>query len=440
MAQEPTTRPAARRRTRAAIASVNLRLVRKIIEDVAPSALASLPDEALTDQEREIVSFVRGHYQAHGRFPSPVTLEERRIILPEAPEPLAFYQQAAENAIKVRVVAEAMLAAQEALNNNEGDDALAALRVAYEPVTSTQIRTLRDRMEMLRETMRPRNSVQHTTPFSVPVLDQHLGGISAGDLAVLYGRPASGKTMLQLASVLGVARTNEPVLVISKEMTEPQIAHRLAALNFDFDPRHGLQVPLSTRGYNQIMERIDAGMMDRIMSQIIIPDATRVRHPDDIGELIRQTQPRIVALDGAYFMKARRSYGTQRENFEELVRGIKQVAFETNTGFLMTWQQNRGKGAVGTDGIYGTDSLSQDAATAIELSAVVGYPNIRRGKVTKNRHGPQEITFGFSYEFKPTRLGEPCDLPRTARDARGGNEGDAIAYAERTIRAQRERP
>lgn len=442
MAQEPTTRPAARRRTRAAIASVNLRLVRKIIEDVAPSALAALPDEALTDQEREIVSFVRGHYQAHGRFPSAVTLEERRIILPDAPEPLEFYQQAAENAIKVRIAAEAMLSAQEALNNNDGDAAMAALRVAYEPTSTRRSRSLGDHLAGLRETMRPRNNVNHIIPYGVPVLDNYLGGLAAGDMAVIYGRPGNGKTMLQVASALSMAEHGQRVMFITKEMTEPQIVHRMTALYLDFDPRFGMQRPLSTRAYTDIMHRMDTQLPESILNNIIIPDATRVRHPDDILALIREDGPTVIALDGGYFMKARGRVTSQRESYEEIIRGIKQIAVETNLPFLMTWQQNRGKNNAGTDGIYGTDALSQDASTAVEIRELPGFPALRKGIVTKNRHGPGNTVFGMTYSFKPTQIGQEMPLP-LRRGLRGDSPEDAARaaeYAERAIRSQRERP
>lgn len=440
MATEPVNRPAPRRRARRALTSIPLRLLRRIIEDVAPAALTVIPDEHLSEDEREVYQFVRGHYTRHGRFPDAVTLEERRIVLPEAPEPLDFYQSEFENSVSIRVVADALLAAQEAIQSNDGAAARAALRLGEERSTApARVVTLRDSIEHLTERMHPAHSIGMLTPFGTPALERYMGGISAGDLAVIYGRPSAGKTMLQMMCILGIADAGETVMFVSREMNADQATARLSALYCDYNPSAGVQNPLSTRAHREISERLRDRFGDRVMNNIILPDAMRLKTPADIYPLVRTYQPRILALDGLYFLRpSTGKHSSRNEMLEALIRETRTLAGDTNTGTLMTWQANRQKGAaaVGTEGMYGTDAISQDAATAVEIREVRGHSNVRKCTVTKNRHGPMNAEFGITYSFKPTRIGIECPLP-APRGARGEEqqvaESRARAYQDRAV-------
>lgn len=441
MATEPTPRPAPRRRARRALSSVPLRLLRKIIEDVAPSTLNGISEGYLSDDEAQVYEFVRTHYNRHGRFPDMVTLEERRIILPDAPETLDFYRDEFRNNVTIRQAADIMLTVQEAIANNDGE---AVRRALSQPAdfmgTSVGVRTMREYLPSLGERLDPRSGISHLTPYNVPVLDRYLGGIASADLSIIYGRPATGKTMLQLASVLAVAEAGEPVVLITKEMSESQIVHRLAALTLNIDPQAGIQRPLSTMAHRRFVDGLREQIPRRIMDNIIIPDATRIKTPADVFDVIRDVQPRIAALDGPYFLRpASGRFNTSREILEQTVREIKSGCGETDTGMLMTWQQNRTK-AVGTEGMYGTDAISQDAATAVEIKSVRGNNSVKTGTITKNRHGPMDVTFGYTYEFKPTRLGVECEIPtqRSRRDERDGVDDNVRnEHQERAIRRAR---
>ena len=442
MALEPANRPAPRRRAQRALTSVPLRLLRRIIEDVNPNALRAVHDDHLTEEERNVYQFVRGHYATHGRFPSFVTLEERRISLPDAPEPLEFYRAEFVNSVQLRHVADAMLRVQEAIASGDGQAAVEAARVAElqsaAPVSHNTLRTL---LPVVQAGLDPRMSLHRIVETGIPAVDEAVGGIGRGDIAFLYGRPAAGKTMLQIAGITNLAEDGNRILLISKEMSDWQIAHRILTLYANVDPRIGLQRRISTHAYAELMRRFAEEVPANVLDNIIIPDPTTIRTTEDVKHAVREHQPYLTAVDGTYFVQPAetRSVSSRTERLEQIVREFKSVAFETEQAMLLTWQQNRSKG-MDAGSLYGTDAATQDAALAIEVRHHRQDKNIRVGVVTKNRHGPQDFEFGMTYRFKPTNLGITCPIPRRGEDGDDGNDRRAERMRARAINAARGNP
>lgn len=73
------------------------------------------------------------------------------------------------------------------------------------------------------------------TPTGFGDLDAITGGLHAGDLVLLGGRPGTGKTSLALAIALACAERGQPVLLFSMEMSREQLAQRLVAMRAQVD-------------------------------------------------------------------------------------------------------------------------------------------------------------------------------------------------------------
>lgn len=72
-------------------------------------------------------------------------------------------------------------------------------------------------------------------PTGFRSLDVALGGLQAGDLIVLAGRPGMGKTSLALQIAMGAAASGRNALVFSLEMGVKQIAERLVCMTAGLD-------------------------------------------------------------------------------------------------------------------------------------------------------------------------------------------------------------
>src|SRR5690606_19167953 len=62
-----------------------------------------------------------------------------------------------------------------------------------------------------------------------PQLDERLGGLERGDVAIVAGRPSHGKSAFTFGAALNVAARGRRVLVLSLEMTNAQLVHRALA-------------------------------------------------------------------------------------------------------------------------------------------------------------------------------------------------------------------
>src|SRR5690606_39137785 len=57
-------------------------------------------------------------------------------------------------------------------------------------------------------------------------LDERLGGLERGDVAIIAGRPSHGKSAFAFGAAMNVAVREKRVLVLSLEMTNRQLMHR----------------------------------------------------------------------------------------------------------------------------------------------------------------------------------------------------------------------
>jgi replicative DNA helicase len=60
-------------------------------------------------------------------------------------------------------------------------------------------------------------------PTGLGALDRILGGLCPGRLTVVAGKPGAGKTTLMLQMALSAARAGHPVVIVSCEMSEPEV-------------------------------------------------------------------------------------------------------------------------------------------------------------------------------------------------------------------------
>lgn len=81
--------------------------------------------------------------------------------------------------------------------------------------------------EMARNMAKNQSNEITGIPTPIDELNSFTGGWQKGDLVIIAGRPAMGKTAFALACARSAAKANEPVLIFSLEMTHKKLTYRL---------------------------------------------------------------------------------------------------------------------------------------------------------------------------------------------------------------------
>lgn len=181
-------------------------------------------------------------------------------------------------------------------------------------------------------------------PSGIPSLDKENGGFHNGQLIVIGSRPSMGKSALCGGMAIEMAKKKEVVGIISLEMSNTEIAARLAAYdtNTDFNVVY--------RGLYRDMEethRLYAAIGKSTSTYpIYVSDKTRVNIPE-----IRAKAEKLKSLHGLnclmidYLQLVSAiggSYNKNRENeIAEMSRGCKIMAKELDIPVVLLCQLNR---------------------------------------------------------------------------------------------------
>jgi len=118
-------------------------------------------------------------------------------------------------------------------------------------------------------------------PTGLSALDRILGGLCPGRLTVVAGKPGAGKTTLMLQMALSSARAGYPVVVVSCEMSEPEICRVLLS-------RHA-GISLSPADVLALDERTRAEQRRRLMDAVdqiaVMPIAIEYRPGISVSQL-----------------------------------------------------------------------------------------------------------------------------------------------------------
>ena len=410
-----------------------MRYLTKIVNEGDIHALVQAPTEQMQEEERQAFDIVRQHFTRYNQFPAPDTLMERGVRLPVADEPLDFYRDQVLNQIALTQAADLVTRLQEPINDRDGAQARQIINTHQTTVIDPHMRPLSyaDMREQTLDNFTPNGTLGIARPTGLEAVDAQLGGVQSGDLWVLAGRPGVGKTWMQIAAVMGLVRQGERVLVWSNEMTVAQYRNRLAVLSTDMNPSMGSRNRASSFVRRIMDQRMDDALNGNDEHLLFVPNGS-ITTPREFGQMITETNATCGVVDGTYFCKATdESRGDSRnERFEKLIREFRVVGQDTMRHIGLTWQQNRNK-STGTEGLYGSDALSQDASLTVMLGKLKKHPEIITAHVAKNRHGPEGQDFGLSFEFRPTKIGELRDLPETKN--RKNRQRGQQAHTDRAV-------
>ncbi|WP_237541104.1 MULTISPECIES: replicative DNA helicase [unclassified Streptomyces] len=248
-------------------------------------------------------------------------------------------------------------------------------------------------------------------------LDQVLK-LRAGNLVIVAGRPAMGKSAMTLGVALANAATGRTTLVHSIEMGREEVTNRILANRSRVALHHLMEGGPSVN--DDDWTRIARAMPDLTTLPLwvdytprVTPGLVRTR----IKALIRETgQPPLVIIDYVQLMYTdqRNSRQTPYERVSEVSRELKIIAEETGAVIICCAQLNRGSEhregkKPQTADLRDSGQLEQDASGIILLHREDAYEpeSSRAGEsdliLSKNRNGPT-CTITVAHQFHYSRL------------------------------------
>jgi replicative DNA helicase len=247
-------------------------------------------------------------------------------------------------------------------------------------------------------------------PTGFADLDRELGGLQAGDLLLVAGRPGMGKTALQLTIAYNAARRGKRVLVVSLEMSASQNMQRLIAMESKVPTEKQRRGALSdddfsafTRGVGAI-SRLPIWVLD---SPGLTPEALRAR----VKRLHAEHKLDLVMVDYLQLMTATRKDSNRVQEVSDISRAMKQLARELDVPVLAAAQlsraveQRQDKRPTLSD-LRDSGALEQDADVVLFIYRDDYYnPNTDKKNqadiiIAKHRNGPTGmVSLHFSREL-----------------------------------------
>jgi replicative DNA helicase len=172
-------------------------------------------------------------------------------------------------------------------------------------------------------------------PSGFTEIDRITGGWQEGNLIILAGRPAMGKTALALCLAKNAASMNFPVVKFSMEMSEAELATRYISGASGYT---NTEIRSAKVNYDKLMK--DAHKLNSL--PIYIDDSSSISILElrsKIKKLVIRNNIKLVVVDYLQLMKGE-GYSREQE-ISQISRGLKSIAKEFNISILALSQLNR---------------------------------------------------------------------------------------------------
>lgn len=242
-------------------------------------------------------------------------------------------------------------------------------------------------------------------------LDEKTSGLNAGDLVIVAGRPAMGKTTFSMNIAEHVALEGKPVVIFSMEMPAEQLVLRMFASNG--------RVPLSDIRTGKIREedwpRVAMAVKAFSKTKLFIDD-TGGQSPTEIRAKTRRLarehgQLGVIVIDYLQLMQTGNKADNRASEISEISRSLKSLAKELKCPVIALSQLNRSleqrpnKRPIMSD-LRESGAIEQDADIIIfvyrdevydENSPEKGQAEIIIGKQRNGPIGTVRLTFHGKY-------------------------------------------
>lgn len=379
-----------------------------------------------SSKEAQLSGFIRAHVMEHGKLPAETTIaEELGYKLPaDVDEPSGYYLSKLNEAHVHHELKRSLLATQDELNRADSDP-LRALELLRGDVLNLHTQSsgqrivnyAKDGADIIESEYSAKKALKddHGLMLGWPSFDNMAGGLSAGDVVSIVGRPAMGKSWLLLYTALASWKKHQRVpLFVSMEMKPLHIIQRLAAMDTTLNLSDLKMAQVSDNKFKSVLKHLRENAKK---PDYWIVDGAMMSTIDDIVANCRQFRPSALYLDGGYLVRTHTNTRASRwEKVAEVAERLKgDVAEALNIPVIVSYQFNRQavkkKDDPGLEDIAFSDVIAQVSSVVLGLTQdeSVETKKRRRVSILKGRNG-ESGEFFIRWEFKQYPMLDFCEV------------------------------
>lgn len=183
-------------------------------------------------------------------------------------------------------------------------------------------------------------------PTPWPALNSLFQGWVNGSLNVVVAMSNTGKTWVSVICAEFAERRlreegkNQPVLLVTLEMSAARMARRLDAIRYKIPFGRIRDSDIDEYTEKEWSHKLTEAGKDDSLNDILIADKKIVRTVNDVTTLVRQHKPALVIIDGAYRFESDQ-FGSW-EKTVDIVNSLQRVSEKTDIPWLATTQMGSG--------------------------------------------------------------------------------------------------
>lgn len=230
----------------------------------------------------------------------------------------------------------------------------------------------------------------HLIPTGLTALDIQIGGFSMGELVVIAGRPAMGKSQLLVQLAMNISLT-QPVLFFTFDLSEFNLTNRFLSNITGISSDKLLQHNLTNHEKSLVFSK--AEQFNR--HKISINDSCNNSFSAFIGvckKKIENDGVKVIIVDYLQMMSSRKNYKTREQEVSFITRELKNIAKDYNVLVIASSQLSRAVESRSGDkkpqlsDLRESGAIEQDAdkVIAIYRPEYYGFETDSNGDCTKN--------------------------------------------------------
>ncbi len=324
--------------------------------------------------EEDALQFITDFYSNYNTLPTLAVVEAEVGPFPELPEsPIEYWADQVRSRWAHSYISRSVQGIAELLADGDIEGAKERLQSIAVGARSYDLHNrVAPASEYAREVIERHAMVQGASgligvSFGFPFLDQVTGGAQPGDFIIVVGRPGTGKTYLLLKMALAAIAQGRKVLFLTMEMTALQIVSRLLAMHTGVTHtllRHGKLSYFAVQVLEQAIDTFDPN------NNLIIMPGGLARSVTDLALRVKEQQPHVVLVDGAYLVRPGERSNAKWEKVTLVAEALKTIGIGEDIPIIASYQQGRGAegkagGSLGTIGY--SDAIGQLASIGIDI-------------------------------------------------------------------------